>query len=164
MTEMEGGMNHAVKAAAWVAPLLCCCRLAHASIIFDTDPSLFLSTNPIVSTETFDEFPVTQFPGQSVTIDGVTYSDPTLFPGWTVAPSLSLPLLPLSGPNALFTQFSDANKTITFGGGDVLAFGFTFIPFGANSEFDFQVVETDGSVSSFILSPPSPYIGQVVVG
>ena len=51
---------------------------AVATVILTTDRSLFLSSNSIVSTEAFDEFPhPTQFPlsDHSVTIYLVTYCD-----------------------------------------------------------------------------------------
>jgi hypothetical protein len=56
-----------------------------ATVIVTTDRSLFLSSNPIVSTETFDEFfHPTQFPlvNQFITIDLVTDFDPTPAPVW----------------------------------------------------------------------------------
>ncbi len=58
---------------------------AIATVILTTDRSLFPSSNPIVSAETFDEFPhPTQFPlsNQSVTTDLVTHFDAVPNPGW----------------------------------------------------------------------------------
>src|SRR5438132_331749 len=58
---------------------------ALVTVILATDLSLLLRPNPIASTEIFDEFShPTQFPlsDQSVTIDLVTYFDPSPTPGW----------------------------------------------------------------------------------
>ncbi len=135
---------------------------AIATVILTTDRSLFLSSNSIVSTETFDEFAhPTQFPvsDQSVTIDLVTYFDPTPAPGW----SLDQISITSSPPNSLFTRNSLADKTITFESGFVRAFGFQFIAFvhapGADARFHFLVSEIDGSITDFLQSPPNEFLG-----
>jgi hypothetical protein len=86
---------------------------AVAAVILSTDRSLFLSSNPIVSTETFDDFPhPTQFPvtNHSVTIDLVTYFDPAPNPGWT----LDEVSLTSSPPNSRSASSALEDKIMTF--------------------------------------------------
>jgi hypothetical protein len=124
---------------------------ARATVILTLDRSLFLASNPIVITETFDETPVFLFPevDHAVTVDEVTWFDPGIDPGWVVAP-------PLTGggspPHALFSRMSIEDENISFAGGRaVKAFGFTFLPFGLGPRFRFLVEETDGALS---ITPP----------
>jgi hypothetical protein len=97
---------------------------------------------------------------QSVTIDLVTYFDPTPNPGWRLD-EISITSSP---PNSLFASNSLENKTITFDkGGFVRAFGFQFIAFGsapgADARFHFLVSEIDGSITDFLRSPPNGFLG-----
>ena len=136
---------------------------AMATVILSTDRSLFLSSNPIVSTETFDEFPhPTQFPlsNHSVTIDLVTYFDPAPNPGWR----LDEVSITSSPPNSLFSSLSVEDNIITFDrGGFVRGFGFQFIPFGhpsgADARFHFLVNEINGATTDFLRSPPDAFLG-----
>jgi hypothetical protein len=118
------------------------------------DESTFLATNPIVSTETFDEYPEgTGFSGLVVMVDSVFYNgvefgpDPVL---WYAGPLFG----PVSPPNTFYSNWSDDN-ILTFGPDKyVHAIGFwitsgdvAYVPHD-----EILVKETDGSVSLFDVS------------
>jgi hypothetical protein len=100
-----------------------------ALVLFDSE-SAFLSAAPIVSTETFDEFQTdTQFTSLAVVIDQVVYSTSSAIDinTWRIDVALHDP--PKGFSNALHSNDIAENR-LTFAGGHVLAFGFSFLGFG----------------------------------
>lgn len=118
-----------------------------------TDQSTFLNSNSIVSTETFEDLSEAIFPGQSVTIDSVTYTD-------TEAPYWGIDNWYTTTSSWLFSNSSNVTKGLNFGKNQfVNAIGFSLIPFTSmiekNFEFEFIVEEIDGTITKFS-SVPKP--------
>jgi hypothetical protein len=120
---------------------------AWASLIVTNDRAVFLSSNPIESTETFDGYSSpTWFPvgERTVTIDQVVYVDSQQDPAWALEPVSNQH----SAPNALLARLSLEDKVILFAvGGYVHAIGWSFIPMssapGEDARFRFVVQERD---------------------
>lgn len=123
---------------------------AEGTVSLNRDRVWFVAVSPIVSTETFDGFgPADAFDPMlnSITVDGVTWTDNSIGPAWMVGDGL---VQPVSPPNALFTGQSGEDKVITFGPGrSVHTFGFEFIPTSHQPLYRFLVEETDHRTSSF---------------
>lgn len=118
-----------------------------------TDENDFLASSPIVSTETFDSLLGNRFPGPSVTLDLVTYSDDAAS-SWEVEET-NFNII------SLFSIDSVEPTTISFGDSRfVEAIGFNLIPWGFATgqpfyEFQFQVEEHGGELTTFS-SRPTP--------
>jgi hypothetical protein len=114
---------------------------ARADFMVFTDQTAFLGAAPIVSTETFDEFPSNTVLGVgSATVDGVTYTsqDPTA--QWSAT---NLFLTP-SPPNSLLSS-ELAPETLTFGSGNATAaIGFFLIPAGIPGDYQIFVTGSGG--------------------
>ncbi len=121
---------------------------SRAAVTAYTNETTFLSSNPIVSTETFDSFS-TNYPlaQQSVTIDQVTYTDSESTPGWRVSVPLSLPH---SNPNGLWHSQTLGPITVSFGAGNMThAVGLWMEPFVTPNLFSIEVDETGGGTTTF---------------
>lgn len=140
-----------------VVVLLAFHGIGRATTTVNYDESTFLATNPIVSTETFDEYPEgTGFSGLVVMVDSVFYDgvafelDPVLW----YAGSFPVPSRPNSY-NIFYSNGSEDN-ILTFGPDKyVHAIGFwinsySSVPYFPHDEI--LVKETDGSVSLFNVS------------
>lgn len=125
------------------------------AVTLETERDTFLNTNPIVSTETFDSFGVSVFPGTSVTIDSITYTDPN-------APEWRIDTVNATAPFSLFSNEVGAN-ILTFGDNQfVNQLGFFLIPFGSdpvsgNLQFQFIVEEITGVTTSFASVPQAGF-------
>jgi hypothetical protein len=136
-----------------------------ATVTFDQ--TSFLSSNPIVSTETFDEFASpTEYPPtqRRVVIDAVRYRsvDPAP-PGWVIDAGVASP------DNALFRRFSTGSGplgslqlAIAFrDGGSSTAIGFLLQPFATTSQFELVITEASGDVTTMLLPRD---IGDTYIG
>jgi hypothetical protein len=130
------------------------------------DRAAFLSSNPIVSTETFDEFATpTEFPPKQrrVVIDAVRYR--SVDPG---PPSWAIDTVG-SPDNALLRRFNSGSGplgslqlAIAFrDGGSSPALGFLLQPFATTSQFELVVTEADLSTTTFVLPRD---IGDTYIG
>jgi hypothetical protein len=122
-----------------------------ATVTLTTDRTVFLGSNSIVSTETFDEFVTpTQFPiaDQTITISGVSYFSAISDPGWTV----SNVFVTSSPPNVLFAN-ALGDRTISFDGGYVRSVGLIFRAVAVAAQFHFVVREIDGTLTDFVRLP-----------
>jgi hypothetical protein len=121
------------------------------------DEAAFLSSNPIVSTETFDEFATpTEYPPtqRRVVIDAVRYRsvDPGT-PSWVIDAGVASP------DNALLRRFNSGSGplgtlqlAIAFrDGGSSRALGFLLQPFATTSQFELIVTEATGDTTSYLL-------------
>jgi hypothetical protein len=129
---------------------------ASPGAVLTFDEHQFLSSRPIVSTETFDEFASpTNFPPNRhrVVIDAVRFrSVDAAAPYWAVErEEFAVPT------NALFRRFAEgfelsADLAVAFrDGGSVRALGFRLFPFGTPNSFELVVTEADGTSTSFAL-------------
>jgi hypothetical protein len=126
-----------------------------------TDQNSFLSSNQIEYTESFDGFGEVIAPGQTVTIDSITYTD-TDNPEWRISQGIFVPT-----PSYQLFSNSVGPNILTFGENNyVNALGFNLIPFvssfdaDGNSykfQFEFVVEEIDGAISSFLSVPEPSY-------
>jgi len=117
-----------------------------------TDAKSFFQTGKVVSTETFDEFPIDTIIGVgSVTLDEITYTSAKSSTPWG---ALSI-LPPVSPPNAL-TQTDVQPATLTFaGGGQTDAIGFYLInsaALGTSVPYGIDVVTASGETLSLTVS------------
>lgn len=151
-----------------ITKALCCpvllavvdCVAAYGGMlqVFNSQTSFF-SAAPIVSTETFDEFPSdTLFPQSRIMIDGVYYLNTPEEPGAAGWGILHLPNTP-SQPNALVSS-SLVTQHISFGQvpghtTQVAAFGFYLNGGGSydgvSSLYRIVVSEADGTQTSFTI-------------
>lgn len=126
-----------------------------------TDQNSFLSSNQIESTEKFEGFGDVITPGQTITIDSITYTD-TDNPEWRIAKSLSI-----QNPSRYIFSNSVGPNILTLGENNyVNALGFNLNPFVAafdtdgniyKYKFEFVVEEIDGAITSFLSVPEPSY-------
>ena len=101
-----------------VAFLALSCKSYGGVVVFDTE-SDFLQTGVVVSTETFDEFPVGTVVGAGTTVlDGVTYTSDQPDATWIAGIHIhTVPPQYISPPNDFGTDLIGAD-TLTFGLGE----------------------------------------------
>lgn len=135
--------------------------------VLTLDEQQFLSSRPIVSTETFEEFSTpTEFPTtqRRVVIDGVRYRSIDPAPPWWIVDQESF----AEPTNALFRRFSNgfgftADLAVAFrDGGSARALGFRLYAFATNNRFELQVTEANGAVTTLAL--PIGMVGPTFVG
>jgi hypothetical protein len=137
------------KAITSALLVFACLALSSASYgdvqVFDTE-SNFLQTGLVVSTETFDEFPVDTVLGTGTTVlDGVTYmsSEPTA--RWIAGIHIhQVPPRYVSPPNDFGTSLI-GNDKLTFGpGGSSNAIGFYILTAGVTTSYNIIVTTAEG--------------------
>jgi hypothetical protein len=135
--------------------------------VLTLDEQQFLSSRPIVSTETFDEFSTpTEFPTtqRRVVIDGVRYRSVDVAPPWWIVDQEFF----TQPTNVLFRRFSNGFETtadlaVAFrDGGSARAIGFRLNPFATNNRFELRVTEADGATTTVAL--PIGIVGPQYVG
>jgi hypothetical protein len=139
---------------------------AESDVVLTFDQAAFLASQPIVSTEDFNEFPTpTEYPPKQrrVVIDSVRYRSVDQSPPSWAIDSINTP------DNALTRRFNSGpgvvgplEMAVAFRDGkSVRAVGFTFLPFSPNNQFELIVTEADGATTSFFLRPDlgATYIG-----
>jgi hypothetical protein len=124
-----------------------------------TDQNSFFRSNQIESTENFERFGDVITPGQTITIDSITYTD-TDNPEWRILEGFSSP-----NPSRILLSNSVGPNILTFGENNyVNALGFNLNPFVSTFDtdgniykfkFEFVVEEIDGAITSFP-SVPEP--------
>jgi hypothetical protein len=126
-----------------------CLALSGASYgdvkVFDAE-SNFLQTGLVVSTETFDEFPVDTVVGTGTTVlDGVTYTSSEPTASWIAGIHIhQVPPQYISPPNDFGTTLI-GNDTLTFGpGGSSDAIGFYILTAGETTTYNIIVTTADG--------------------
>src|SRR5436190_5081148 len=122
------------------------------------DEAAFLNSAPLVTTETFNEYPSpTEFPPDQLRIVSKSIRfrsvDPSPEPGWII----DLDGFP-NPDNVLFRHFAvngfegTGQLAIAFRDGhSVPAVGFRLQAFGTPNQIELLVTETDGAVTSFFL-------------
>jgi hypothetical protein len=142
-------------------------QAAASGPVLTLDEHQFLSSRPIVSTETFEEFSTpTEFPTtqRRVVIDGVRYRSIDPAPPWWIVDQEFF----AEPTNVLFRRFSSGfdvtiNLAIAFrDGGSARALGFRLNPFATNNRFELQVTEANGAVTTLAL--PIGMVGPQYVG
>ena len=135
--------------------------------VLTLDEQQFLGSRPIVSTETFDEFTTpTEFPitQRRVVIDGVRYRSVDKAPPWWIIDQEFF----AQPTNVLFRRFSNgfgttADLAIAFRDGrPARAIGFRLNPFATNNQFELQVTEANGAITTLAL--PVGIVGPQYVG
>jgi hypothetical protein len=142
---------------------------AESDVELTFDQAAFLASQPIVSTEDFNEFPTpTEYPPtqRRVVIDSVRYrSVDRTPPGWVIDI-----IGPPTPDNALTRRFNSGPgvaghlaAAVAFRDGkSVRAVGFMLRPFFTlNNQFELIVTEADGATTSFVLPPD---IGATYIG
>jgi hypothetical protein len=135
---------------------------AEPGVVVTFDEAGFLSSSPVVTTETFEEFPIpTEYPPtqRRVVIQSVRYrSIENTSPSWVIDLD---PAAVTTPDSALFRRFNSGagavgllRAAIAFrDGGSVPALGFRLEPFAIFSPnaFELIVTETNGDITSFPL-------------